>query len=142
MKGLLVLVLILGLVLFFVYKGGGYASFDPEQQGLDARAAITSGMHYSKVIGLAGEPKHYTVIVKKERNLGGGRKVEYFEPGARNKFNADTLADRIDNGSLPYGFVFRYIFSNKVAFDVTLDGDGLVAGVRDTTTMADLLDMK
>ncbi|MCP4594312.1 MAG: hypothetical protein GY842_26585 [bacterium] len=134
------------LVLFIagglaMYHWGGFSTFDPSQQGRDARAAVGRGMTWTKVIDAAGEPREYRVITEKKEKSGGvERSIK--KPGGANKFKRDRLADRLANNSLPHGFVFEYQFSQSEAFSVTFDGSGSVISIDDMVTMADLLDMK
>jgi hypothetical protein len=139
MKILLVL-LILGFgILAVVYFAGGYGSFDPSEQGRQARKAIKPGMTWNKVVAKAGEPNEYQVIERKVSTIGG-EEIEFFKPGARNKFNEKVLGDRVKENSLPHGFRFEYRFSQSVAFAVEFDGSGTMVGLVDLPTVADLLE--
>jgi hypothetical protein len=135
--GLVVLAVLIGGI---VYYAGGVASFDPSQQGRDARAAIKPGMTWKKVVDVAGAPSKYRVIQEKVKRWAGEETVTY-EPGAFNPFNADRLGARIAEDSVPHGFLFNYQFSDTVAFTVHFDGTGTVMGIQDAGTLADLLQM-
>ncbi|HUU85532.1 MAG TPA: hypothetical protein VM243_18690 [Phycisphaerae bacterium] len=138
MKAVLVLIVLIGGVCLAVYYFGGAASFDPSQQGRDARAAVKPGMTLKKVIAAAGEPREYRVINRQVKNFAG-QEQEVFKPGAKNPFDFDRVTERIANNELPHGFTLDYFFSNKVAFAVTFDATGTAMSVDDLTTMADLL---
>lgn len=117
------------------------ASYDPNAQGAAAKAAIAPGMAWKKVIAAAGEPKHYAVIDRKVQNIAG-QQIESFKPGAKNPFSTDVVADRVQDVSMPHGFVFEYRFSQSIAFAVHFDSLGTVTSVQDLMTMADLLQTK
>ena len=140
MKVILVLVVLIGVGGYLLYDFGGYGSFDPSQQGRDAKAAIKPGMSWSKVVDAAGEPREYRVVIEKRATIGGVEEITY-KPGPANKFSRDIVTDRVATSDLPHGFIFEYVFSQSVAFAVTFNDLGNVVGVRDMGTMADLLDM-
>ena len=140
MKVILVLIILIAAVCLAVYYFGGAVSFDPSQQGRDAKAAIKPGMTLKKAIAAAGEPRKYRVINRQVKTIDG-QEFEFLKPGAINTFDADRLADRIANNELPHGFILNYTFSDSVAFAVTFDGSGTVVEVEDTTTMADIFQM-
>lgn len=125
-------VLVVGGAFAALYYGGGFATFDPSQQGRDAKAQIAPGMAWKKVIDVAGEPREYCVMIVKKG---------FVVPGPSVPFQSDQLAQRVAENSLPEGFAFQYRFSESEAFDVTFDASGTVQHVQDAITMATLLDM-
>jgi len=138
MKALLILVVIVVIGGVAVYHFGGYGSFDPTQQGLDAKKAITPGMTVDQVVQVAGAPNDYAQlnrIVKK----AGPDTMEFVEPSGPIKFRQENLEERIANNDLPEGFLLIYVFSAQAAFEVYFDSAGQVTEIRDRITMADLL---
>ena len=140
MKVIIVLVLLAAGACLALYYLGGAATFDPSQQGRDAKAAIKPGMTLKKVIAVAGEPAKYRVINRQVKTISG-QEIEFFKPGAINPFDADRLTDRIAGNDLPHGFILNYTFSDTVSFAVTFDGTGTVVDVQDTTSIADVFQM-
>jgi hypothetical protein len=136
--GFIVILLVGGALLYY---GGGYDSFDPNQMGQDARAKITPGMAWTAVIAAAGEPKENRVLIEDVRGAGSS-KATFLKPGAKNPFESGRFEERVKRGDLPHGFIFPYVFSQSVAFNVTFDVAGNVTSVDDQTTMADLLQTK
>jgi len=138
---------VLGLLVFLAAGGavfyyfGGYCTFDASQQGRDARAAIKPGMTWKQVIDAATTPNHYCKLIKETQRFGG-EEIELIRPGPWMKFDADHMADRLEGDSLPNGFMFKYVYSNKVAFSVTFDEAGTVMSVNDMATMRDLLQLQ
>ncbi len=141
MKATLMIVLLLAVMGAGIYFWGGYQSFDPSQQGRDAKAAIRPGMPYKQVLDAAGDPQDYRVLLRRTRRVEG-KEVAFVEPGPSSKFTRDGLDRRVAGGGCPEGFLFTYVFSNSVAFRVSFDDSGDVVAVEDATTMADLLQMK
>ncbi len=146
MKAILVLLLLIVIGGIVLWYGGGYSSFDPSQQGRDARAAIAVGMDWADVVNGAGEPKEYRIFLKREKVVLTGEDGAFdmllLEPGAANRFNPTTITNRIAEGSLPHGFQFEYRFSHSVAFAVIFDETGTVTAIEDLFTTSDLLQMK
>lgn len=141
MRALVGFVLVAGVALVLVYRLGGFEGFDANQQGRDARAKIKPGMSWKKVFDITGEPRKYQVIYLKTRTEGA-REYQYYEPGPPNKFNPDTVAARVADGSMPHGFLASLVYSSSEAFTIKFDGTGNVVSVTDAPTMADLLQMK
>ena len=140
MKAVAILLLLIAIGGVALIYGGGFASFDPTQQGLDAKANITPGMTWTKVIDVAGEPGKFSRILRKTEKIGG-QEIEAFRPEPESKFTREKVATAIDEGTVPWGFLVYYNFSQSVAFAVTFDDTGIVTGLHDLTTMADLLQM-
>ena len=138
MKVIFGLFVVIGLAWVALYYGGGYGSFDPDQQGRDAKAAIKPGMPWTQVFKIAKEPRKYRIVNMKKRRVGG-TEIEYFEPSALVKFSRDRLVQHLADNTLPHGFVITYSYSSREAFSVTFDGTGLVTSIEDAFTMADLL---
>lgn len=141
MKVIVWLLVLVGAGWAAVYFIGGYGSFDPDEQGRKARAAITPGMNLGETIDLMGEPRKYQVLYKRVKRIGG-EEFETIEPGPKNNFKRESVEQRIAEGSLGEGFLITMRFSNTTAFTVVYDGEGKVKGVDDAMTMADLLDMR
>ena len=140
MKAILTLLVLVGIGWASVYFLGGYANWDPSEQGRKARAAITPGMSVAQVVDIAGEPRKYRPM-KKETDDSGGELIEFIVPGPPNTFNLESVEHRLQEGSLPHGLMITYMFSNRVAFSVMFDGNGTVTHTEDAVTMADLLQM-
>jgi len=138
MRIVLALAAIIGIVGYFVFTSGDFANFDPSQQGRDARAAISNGMSWDQVASKACEPQKYRPLQKVSRGAGA-KMLELIKVGPENSFTVSGLKDRLAQGSLPNGFAFDYRFSQSVAFRVSFDSEGLVTGIEDLLTMADLL---
>ena len=141
MKAILILILLCAVGGIVLYFQGGYASLDPNQQGIDAKKAITPGMTLTKVVAAAGAPRKYSQFHKVVEKVMG-REVETIKTLAKINFNVVKVLDRISNDDLPDGFVVHYRFSESVAFDVHFDNTGNVTDIEDAMTMADLLQYK
>ncbi len=141
MRVIIVLLLLGGAAIFGLYQFGGFSSFDPDQQGQDARKAITPGMTLAQVVGVAGNPNEYKQILMTRKKVDGVE-IEFFKPGAAVKFDLGRVQDRILRNELVHGFVTPFVFSRAIAFNVEFDGSGAVVAVTDAITEADLLQMK
>jgi hypothetical protein len=137
MKTLVKVIVAGALFLGVIYYLGGVQGWDPSQQGIDNRAAITPGMAWTKVFDITGDPREYRPLKKKAAGPGG--LLEMVVPGARNKFRRERVAQRLKEVSLPEGFEVTFRYSGKVAFTVTFDLLGNVVRVGDAVTMRDLL---
>ena len=136
-KLLIGLIVLGGIGIGAVYLIGGYASFDPTEQGKQAKAAITPGMTWNQVITAAGEPQRYRVFrLEKSRNL------EELVRSGQLKFDMDLFTSDMTNKSFVHGFIFEYVFSPHAAFSVYFDAGGRVDFIEDLKTMADLLDQR
>ena len=137
MKFLIVLLLLVAAgIAVFVMQAKDH---DPSKQGEDAKASISPGMSWTQVLDTAGEPKKYAYLILKKETIGGVE-VETMRPSPLIKFDRDRVAERVDTGDMPHGFVFRYVFSRSVAFAVQFDPAGNVEVVHDLMTEADLFD--
>ncbi|MGD2109648.1 MAG: hypothetical protein PVI86_09680 [Phycisphaerae bacterium] len=141
MKVILVILVLLGLAYGGLVFFGGYATFDPNEQGRQAREAVKEGMTWVEVVDAVKEPKKYSYFIRTTENLGG-EEIELFKPSIPIRFNRESFTRRFDEGGFPHGFQFRYVFSQSVAFAVNMDKDGVVEYVEDLRTMADLLQYK
>lgn len=144
MKAIIILLVILAIGIGLLYFKGGYSTFDPNEQGRKAKAAIKPGMPFKQVVSVAGPPKDndYLLMVAETKKGSDGQPLDAIRPGPRNKYNATTLAARIANHELRDGFAFEYVFSQSIGFRVYFDGTGAVERVEDLLTMADLLGTK
>jgi hypothetical protein len=138
MKAIVILLAVVGLVIGGIYLFGGYRSFDPNQQGEQARAAIKPGMNLTQVVKAAGKNPRYQPINRFERKIGGETVIEE-QPGTPVDFNYDRVQQYIRDKQLPAGFILVYRFSERTAFAVHFDEAGKVTDVTDAPTMADLL---
>lgn len=130
MKFALLLICLIALGGFLMFQYGGYATFDPEQQAKDARAAVTPGMAWTKVVDAIGEPDKYYVHLK-EKVGRGTNAFEMIKIGPGVKFRREALAQRVNEGSLPVGFRFNYRFTTATAFSIVFDGTGTVTHLED-----------
>lgn len=122
---------VLGCIL--MYQFGGYASFDPTTQGLEAKEAIKPGMSWSTVTDICkGPPQEFRVITPDPR-------TQLPREGPPRPFDAKQLEGDLASQSLPHGFVFTYKFSEKVAFSIVFSEKGNAVQLYDVRTMADLL---
>lgn len=137
MKLLIGLFVLGGIGIGAVYLIGGYASFDPTEQGKQAKAAITPGMTWNQAVTAAGGPQRYRVFRLVKR-----RNKEDLVRSGQLKFEMDLFTNDMTNKSFAHGFIFEYVFSPQAAFSVHFDARGRVEFVEDLKTMADLLDQR
>ena len=138
MKVILVLIVLAVIVVGLVYKFGGYESFDPTEQGREAKAKIQPGMTIKQVVDIAGpNGKLHNISVQKQKIRGEEVIKTVKGPGV--DFGPDTLTARVQRKELPNGFTIEYTFSQQAAFEVMFDSAGKVTGIEDVQTMADLL---
>lgn len=141
MKIIMVLLVLMGIGWVGLYYVGGYASFDPDQQARDAKAAIHPGMPWTEVFDIASVPQKYRIVNKKTHRVAG-EEIVIFVPSPLVKFHRDRLVLHMENNTLPHGFVVEYLYSNREAFSVTFDGSGNVKIVEKMDTMVDMLQMR
>ncbi len=139
MKILVGLILVVGIG-YGAMHYGGLLSFDPAQQGRDAKAAIKPGMSWKKVVSATTEPTECRFYVIQKKNIDGNE-IEVTKPSAFTSFDGDNLANRLADESLPAGFEFLYKYTADVQFLVKFDSAGDVEYIADAPTMKDLLDM-
>ncbi len=118
---------------------GGLLSFDPAQQGRDAKAAIKPGMSWQKVVAATTEPGESRFYVIQKKNIGGNE-IEISKPGPFMPYDGKNLEDRLSKDSLPEGFEFLYKFTTEEQFLVKFDAAGDVEYIAKPPTMNDLLD--
>ena len=135
-KGMVVVILLAIGGFCLLYFGGGLSSYDPAKKGEAAKAAISTGMTWKQVVDAAGEPGHYQTLVKTE-NVVAGDKVEELHLSTPIAFDTQLFENEIKHKTMPDGFVFNYMFTMQVAFDVAFDANGVAAGVVDARTAAD-----
>jgi len=141
MKVIIVLLALVGVGWLAVYYGGGYGSFDPSEQGRQAKAAVAPGMTHTQAFDACGEPRKVRRINRVVKKVAGRELVSYV-PGPEAKTTRQRIGERIKAGDFPDGFVIPYRFSDSVAFAVKFDSQGIVESVYDLGTMADLLQYK
>ncbi|MCP4249767.1 MAG: hypothetical protein GY778_22215 [bacterium] len=134
MKALIILVLLIGGIGGAVYYYSAHSGFDPTVEGEKAFGKINPTMNWEKVADAAGEPRKYSIMILKK--VGG---VEVPKLGPEVKYDPGVIKRRIDEGSMPLGFGFRYFFSASMAFKVTFDKDGFFVDKEKEKTVADLL---
>lgn len=151
MKVVIILLVLIAVGLAAVYYISGYASFDPTQEGLEAKKAITPGMAWTKVLDIAGEKAKYQEVSAEKISAVGSmttvlRAAEeegfVLVAAPKQAFDRKRVARLLANGEMPYGFALSYAFSNSVAFRVVFDETGSVLTITDEMTMADLLQLK
>lgn len=140
MKVILVLMLLLGAGWGVMYYKGGIASFDPDEQCKQVKAALRVGMPFPKVMDIAGEPPRYRIINRKVRKEFG-EEIEYFVPSPEIKFKRARVEERLLNNELPYGFNATYLFSARSAITISFDNLGSLTGVEKAATVSDLFQM-
>lgn len=138
MKLVLGLLVLVGLGWVVLYYGGGYGSFDPSEQGRQAKAAIGPGMSHTQVFDICGNPRRVRKIRREVKNVGG-QKIEMLVPGPPADTTRERIDERVKSGEFPLGFVIPYRYSDSVAFAVHFDSTGTVEHVEDLATMATLL---
>lgn len=140
MKVGLVLLLLAGVAFGVIFYSGGVSSFDPSDQGLKARAALTPGMSFSQACDLTGDPKKFRIINRKVEKIRG-EEVVSFVPSPRVKCSRERINERLAEGSLPHGFLCTFTYSASVAFTVKYDQTGSIVLVMDAMTHNSLFDM-
>ena len=138
MKILAGLVLVVGIG-YGAMHYGGLLSFDPAQQGRDAKAAIKPGMSWQKVVAATTDPAECRFYVIQKKNIGGNE-IEISKAGPFMSFDAKNLEDRLLNDSLPEGFEFLYKYTAEEQFMVKFDAAGDVEYVAKAPTLNDFLD--
>lgn len=141
MKFILVLLLLVGVGWGILYFTGGYGSFDPSEQGRKARAALAPGITHTRAFDLCGDPRKVQKIRRHVERVHGEEIVTYV-PGPPANTSRERIDERVKAGGFPHGFVIPYRYSESVAFAVRFDELGIVEGVQDLVTMADLLQYK
>ena len=134
MKALFILIILVVIAGAAVYYFGGYASFDPTEEGRQAKAAISPGMTLEQVVDTIGPPGKYAELVKIEK-----QGQEYIDETGLMGFTLENVRYRIDNNEVPECFFLNYHFSPQASFQVHFDATGVVTHLKDNITMADLL---
>lgn len=138
MRTLITFVIVVGGIVAGVWYLVENSKFDPDAQGEQAFTSIKPGMTWKKVVDVAGEPRNWQEVQIKKRS-SGGIEWEEMELAVAGKYEASVVRRRIDDASLPDGFVFPYMFSARYAFSVWFDQDGYVTEVTKDRTAADLI---
>jgi hypothetical protein len=138
-KGAVIILLLGFAVVFGAYYFGGVSSWDPEEEGRAAKAALSPGMSWTAVVDAAGEPGHYQYVrQEKSKDLFGMETIKYV-PGYKQEFDYNAVSDALNNNEFPHGFLLHYFFSHQIAFRAWFDSSGTLERVEDVMTMADLL---
>lgn len=137
-KAMAVIIVLALAGLGIVYFAGGLSSYDPDKKGAEANAAINPGMTWKQVIDAAGEPGRYQTYVMDVKTIAG-EKIEDLRLTTPVHFERGLFENEATNKTMPDGFVFNYIFTHQVAFNVHFDGNGIAAGIEDQRTAADIL---
>lgn len=135
----LVAVVVAALVAWYYF--GGVHTFDPDAAGRDARAKIAPGMTWTQVVDQTTAPRKFIPYRRLTKKLAG-QDVQVVERGTPIPFDRALMTRDMAAGGFPDGFIFPYQFSHQVAFEVEFDAKGIVTGVADMRTMADLLDTR
>ena len=138
MRFFLGLLVAAGIGFVILTFAGGYTSFDPSEKGLKAKAALTPGMSFDQACDLSGDPKKFRIINRKVRTERG-REIVTMVPSPEVKTSRERIKERLNEGSLPYGFICTFLYSADVAFDVQYDDTGAVKQVYDVKTMANMM---
>jgi len=141
MKAIISIVVVLAIAMAAVYYWGGYRTFDPSEQGRQAKAAIKPGMTWKQVIDKAGKGGKFRSIVVTTRKIRGEDVTDTIL-GPPVELNTDRIAAKLSANEMRDGFIIQYDFSQSVAFSVFFDSTGLVTDIQDNLTMADLLGTK
>ncbi len=128
-------ILLLGFgILIGVYYLGGYAGWDPAERCRQAKAAISPGMRWTKVVEAAGEPGKYQLIRRDvEKSPFGDLEVRV--PGLERQFDRALLEQDIARGNTAEGFTLNYVFSQSDAFRVWFDNNGFVERIEESRLM-------
>ena len=138
MKATLGILVVIAMGWLAVYLFGGYASFNPSEEGRKAKAALRPGMSFNEACKLTGGPRKFRIINRKVQRINGAEVVDLV-PAPPVKCTQDRINQRLAEGSLPYGFICTFTFSVDVAFGVQYDDTGTVVEVFDLTTVANWL---
>lgn len=135
MKAALALLMAIGLGGAALYYGGGFASFNPSEQGRKARAALLPGMSFKQACDITGSPSKFRIINRKVSRINGVD-VVHMVPAPPVSCTQERIAERLAEGSLPHGFLCTFNYSAEVAFGVEYDETGSVVSVQDLMTLA------
>ena len=132
MKVVIGLIVVGAVALLLLYQFGGYASLDPAQQAETFRKTVKPGMGWEDVLD-AAEPQEVVRMKPIRAGVPGGQ-------AAAVDFNRQQVADQIQNGKMPAGFMFRYRFTPAHHYEVMFDEQGQVVYVHEPPTTQDLLE--
>ncbi len=139
MKAVLTLLVLVGVGLVVVYYIGGASTFDPSEQGRQARAALKPGTAFGTACDLTGNPNKFQIINRKVHRMHG-QEIVTLVPAPLVKTSRERIEERVAEGSLPYGFLCTFTYSSSVAFTVKYDDTGAVVSVVDAVTRDSLFD--
>ena len=134
MKALFFLIVIVVIACAALYFYGGYSSYDPTEEGRQARAAVSPGMSLEQVIEAIDQPRAYVEFIKTSQ-----QGQEFVKPSPEMGFTLENVRYRIDNNEVPEGFYIVYYYSPQASFQVHFDSTGVVTQLTDNKTIADLL---
>ena len=134
--GLLVVVAV-GWVM--IYFAGGYSTFDPSEQGRQAKAALRPGMSFVQACDITGDPRKFRIINRKTKRVGD-EEIVMMVPAPPVKITRERIETRLAEGSLPWGFLVSFTYSTTVAFTVRYDDTGAVVEVSDDMTLANWME--
>lgn len=126
MKGLLVLIVLVGVALWAVYQFGGFSGLDPQQQLAELQQKVQPGMTWEQVADIR-EPRKFYVYDFTADN-----------PERMVDFNRTAVADMVKNNGVESGFKYRYTLSEAAVFEVDFDGTGKVVSAGKGRSTADL----
>ena len=131
MKGLVLFIVALVAIGAAYFVIGGFVSYDPVKEGEEALAAVKPGMTWQQVIDTVGEPKRGQLMRQDDEG--------YVVPGGYFDYDAARFKELYDGGRYTHGFIFRYVYSDAMAFDVYFDNAGKVTSAGKLPTLDDLL---
>ena len=133
MKAVIVLVILAGVAVVVMYLAGfsNGGSFDPTEQGREARAAVEECASWTAVLDRVGEPRNWRDSTSNFDFLY----TERFDETTR-----DFIAEQLEKNGFPYGFSFFYRFSDAVTFAVNFNRKGELSNVQDKEGKGDLMD--
>jgi hypothetical protein len=132
MKVVLILVIVIAVLLGIYYVSGSSSeeTFDPTQQGKDARAKASQCADWLEVLERIGEPRNW-------RDGPSELDFTYLDP-----FTAETrdeIARRLEARELQAGFSFLYRYSEEATFAVNFNNQGKFTAIEDKLSKSELL---
>ena len=97
------------------FARSSYSSFNPTQQGREARAAAKECTTWTEILDRVGAPPKW-------RDSTSDFDFEY--PDRFDETTRDFIAEQLKKNAYPFGFSFYYRHSDAVSFSVNFDGKG------------------